>query len=329
VSAEAIRGSAECKERKTKETTMKKKILTLLAGCILTLGAMGPLTAIAGGPNLVVFGDDADKDTVPRNSRVFNRVIHALRSQLDDKGFDVYDETAVTIKQTADGEGGYAQGRVRRTDAEILDIAQSLKRPPIDVAVIFQIYANAQDKGYTTRVRSRIAGHMLTVQSGRFLGDFEVKKVFNAPANCNRECILEVVGARSRSLAQDLGDVLAVKLAHLTDGDEARPVASADGMDKGYNLVFNNFTADERMDIEEYLVIFTGYQSHRTVDCSRRHCEYWYNSTIASARLNRNIQRMLEQLDIQSNVQFQGNTVTVDRITLRSERRKRPTGTDW
>ncbi len=57
----------------------------------------------------MVFGDDADEDTVPRNSRVFNRVIHALRSQLDDKGFDVYDETAVTNKQNADGEGGYAQ----------------------------------------------------------------------------------------------------------------------------------------------------------------------------------------------------------------------------
>ncbi len=158
---------------------------------------------------------------------------------------------------------------------------------------MFQIYASAQDKGYTTKVRTRISGHMLTVQSGKFLGDFEVKKSFNAPADCNRECILEVVGAKNRSLAQDLGDVLSVKLAHLTDGGDSSYAAKPGGMDKGYNLVFNNFTSDERLDIEEYLVIFSGYESHRPVDCARRHCEYWYQSSISSAKLNRNIHRML------------------------------------
>lgn len=308
---------------------MKKKTLTLLAGCLLTLGALSSLFAMASGPNLMVFGDDADEDTVPRSSRVFNRVMHVLRSQLDDKGFDVYDETDVSIKQTADGEGGYAQLRVRRTDAEILDIAQSLKRPPIDVAAMFQIYADAQDRGYTTKVHTRISGHMLTVQSGKFLGDFEVKKSFNAPASCNRECILEVVGSKSHSLALDLGDVLALKLAHFIDAGESSYRAKFGGVSKGYNLVFSNFSADERMDIEEYLVIFSGYESHRPVDCSRRHCEYWYQSSISSAKLNRNIQRMLEQLEIQSNVQFEGNTITVDRITLHSERHTRSTGNEW
>ncbi|MCG8036138.1 MAG: hypothetical protein JAZ19_03790 [Candidatus Thiodiazotropha taylori] len=310
---------------------MKKLITSLIASGLLACTMLVPVTAVASGPNLMVFGDDADKDTVPRNSRVFKRVVNALRSQLDDKGFDVFDETAVTVKETADGEGGYAQGRVRRTDAEILDIAQSLKRPPIDVAVMFQIYASAKDKGYTTKVNTRIAGHMLTVQSGKFLGEFEVVKRFNAPADCNRECILEAVGAKSRSLAQDLGDVLSIKLAHLTDRHSGGGHAAGghEGMDKEYSLVFNNFSSDERLDIEEYLVIFTGYKHHRPVDCSRRNCEYWYKSTISSARLNRNINRMMDQLGIEANIVFEGNTVRVDRITLREERGNAPFGGGW
>jgi hypothetical protein len=264
---------------------------------------------------------------------VFKRVINALRSQMDDRGFDVFDETAVTIRE------GYKQGKSRRTDVEILDIAQSQNRPPIDVAVMFQIYANAKDKGYTTKVRTRIAGHMLSVQSGRYLGDFEVKKLYNAPAECNRECILEVVGDKSRLLGEDLGDVLATKLAHLVDGGGsqagyvsggmAAPSDQLGGMSKEYNLEFNNFTSDERLDIEEYLTIFSGYQHHRPTDCSRRRCTYWYQSTISSAKLQRNIHRMLNQLDMEANVVFEGNNLKVDRITLRQDRPSKPYGGGW
>jgi hypothetical protein len=314
---------------------MNTRLQTLIASGLLILTAcstLHPTPALsAAGPNIMVFGDDADRDTVPRNTRVFNRVIHALRSQLNDRGFDVYDETAVTGKDSIDGNAGYVQGRTRRTDVEILDIAQSLRRPPIDVAVIFQIYASAQSKGYITKVRTRIAGHMLATQSGKYLGDFEVKKLYTAPAACNRECILEVVGARSRDLAQDLGDALAVKLAHLS-GDAGQGLSeppAEPGMARDYVLIFNNFSDDERLDIEEYLVIFSGYEHYRPVDCSRRRCEYQYKGRISSAKLHRNIKRMLEQLAIKANVQYEGNMIRVDRITLRHERRRTPSGSGW
>lgn len=322
--------------KRSGEKNMKQLLLSAMAGVFLISCGTVPSVSVAGGPNLMVFTDDADEDTVPRSSRVHNRVINALRSQMSDSGFDVYDEVAVTGKETEDGEGGYAQGRVRRPDSEILDIAQSLKRPPVDVAVIFQIYASANDKGYTTKVRSRIAGHMLAVQSGQYLGDFEVKKTFNAPADCNRECILEAVGDKSRSLAQDLGDVLAIKLAHLVNdsgssaNDGGVATGGGDALTKKYTLVFNNFTPDERLDIEEYLVVFSGYKSHRPTDCSRRSCEYWYESTISSAKLNRNLKRMLDQLGSDANIQFRGNTYILDKITLRKKgNRAVPQGSDW
>jgi hypothetical protein len=86
---------------------------------------------------------------------------------------------------------------------------------------------------------------------------------------------------------------------------------------KGYSLAFNNFSSAERMSIEDYLVALSGYNHHRPVDCSRRRCEYWYETDSSSARLYRNINQMLKQMGIEANVVINGNTIQVDRITLR------------
>ncbi len=173
----------------------------------------GPSLA-AEQPNLIIMGEDADPDAVPRDSRIFGRVLDALSNELSDEGFDVYDETAVTLDD-------FVQGRIFRTDDEIIDIARSINRPPIDVAVIFTIFASRNSVGYTTKITSRIEGRLLNVRSGQRLGNFEVDfpATRNAPPDCNRDCLLRHVGNLSHTLAHDLGAVLSEKLAHLVDRD--------------------------------------------------------------------------------------------------------------
>ncbi len=103
-----------------------KKVLLILASGLLAVAATATVPAAsqaAEKPNILIMGEDADQDTVPRNSRVFRRVLDGLANQLHDEGFDVFDETAVSLDD-------FAQGRVRRTDAEIIDVAKSIKRPP-------------------------------------------------------------------------------------------------------------------------------------------------------------------------------------------------------
>jgi hypothetical protein len=184
--------------------TMKPLLLmiavALLAACQTTQGT-------GGQPNIIIMGEDVDKDTVPRNSRVYKRVLDALVNEMNDEGFNVYDETAVTLDD-------FAQGRVRRTDAEIIDIARSVKRPPIDIAVIYSIYAHAQERGYTNKLNVRIAGRLLYVPSGRRLGNFEVEMPENANVepNCGRKCVLEAIGRDAAALARDLGAALGRKL---------------------------------------------------------------------------------------------------------------------
>jgi hypothetical protein len=297
-----------------------KRILSSIAASlmVLTFGYTTP-TVAGEQPNVLIMGEDADKDTVPRNSRVFKRVLDALANELNHEGFAVYDEVAVSLDD-------FNQGRVRRTDAEIIDIARSVKKPPIDVSVIFAIYASAQKTSYTMKIRTRITGRLLNVQSGRRLGNFEVElpQVDNAPTNCNRECILETVGKNAKVLARDLGVVLAEKLDHLspTGGDNAIADGSdgKKGMSQEYNLVFNGFTPDDVSRIEEYMVAFKGYKKHRPVTSSLRTAEYWYETDSDSARLNRNLRRMLEHMGTKGRLVFSGNTFTLEKIAKPKKR---------
>ena len=300
-----------------------KSIKQLFTACITATLMAIATPAIAGdNPNLLVMGEDADKDTVPRNSRVFKRVLDSLQGEMSNYGFSVFDETAVTLDD-------FAQGRTRRTDAEIIDIARSVRRPPIDVAVVFQIYASAKSLSHTTKVKARISGRMLNVKTGQFLDSFEVESPaeWNAPPKCNRECILETVGGYSKTLADDLGSVLAEKLDWMVAGGEGNDSGESQ-LPNAFNLIFSGFTPEDMLSIEEYLVIFSGYKSHRQSYCSARRCEMWYESGIKTAKLNRNLQKMLAELELRGLVQFSGNTFTMKKITRRNEKKKPVTG-EW
>ena len=295
---------------------MRRVILMSAAGLLLISCAnVSTPSNAAEKPNIVIMGEDADRDTVPRNSRVFRRVLDALSNQLNEEGFDVFDETAVTLDD-------FAQGRSRRTDAEIIDIARLAKRPPLDVAVIFQIYASAAQLSYTTKVKTRITGRLLAVKSGQRLGNFEVDspREWVAPAKCPRECILEVVGTKSRILANDLGAVLTEKLAHLAARGTGDDGLEQGGIPRAYSLVFDGFNEADINDIEEYLVVFSGYKRHRPTFSSPRRHEIWYESDISSGRLNRNLKKMLDRLDLRGAVTFSGNSYTVKKITFRKRR---------
>ena len=260
-------------------------------------------------PNILIMGEDADPDTVPRKSQVFKRVLNKISNQLNEKGFNVYDETAVTLDD-------FVQGRSRRTDAEIIDIARSVKSPPMDVAVIFSIYVSHKKLSYTAKIKSRIEGRLLNLKTGLRLGNFEVDmlEAENVPDDCNRDCLLDEVGKLSKDLAQDLGDILATKLTHIVDKGHY----STSNLPNGYALIFSNFKDDEINAIEEYLTSFSKYKKHMVVKSTKTISEYWYETGSDSTRLNRNLRRMLEHLDVKGHVKFSGNKFRVEKITHRS-----------
>ena len=267
-------------------------------------------------PNILVMGEDADKDSVPCTSRVFKRVRSALVNQLHDEGFNVYDEAAVTLEN-------FAQGRCRRTDAEVIDIAKKIKSPPIDVVAIFSIYGSKEQLSYTTNLKTRVAGRLLNVKSGQRLGNFEVDspKEWVAPVDCPRDCLLEEIGKHAKILSNDLGAALGIKLQSVIKkgnvSAEAGKASQANGLAGAYTLVFDGFKPPEISSIEEYLVAFGGYKHHRPITCGQRYCEFWYETGSDVSRLNRNFRMMIERLDVNALVSFSGSTFTVKKVTTR------------
>ncbi len=292
---------------------MRNTIKALASGLILVgcAGVPVPVDA-ADKPNILVMGEEADKDSVPRNSRVHRRIEEAIKEQLHTRGFNVYDETAVTL-------GTAAQGRVRRSDAELIDVARGVLRPTIDGVVMFTIYASTEQLSYTTRIRARLAGRVLAVRTGQHLGTVEVDvSDVRAPVDCPRECVLETVGDQAKLLAQDLGVVLAVKLISLTVAVPGQaPAAQPGGLPTAYALMLNGFETADRRGIEEYLVAFSGYKAHRPVRSGGTFVEYWYETTADSARLERNLGLMLDHLGLRGRVALSGNRITVDKIATR------------
>ena len=304
----------------------------LFAISLLVLFQAAPKAFAGEQPNLLIVGEDADLDTVPRNSRVFNRVLNAISGEMQLKGFRVYDETAVTMGITN-------PGRVRRTDAELITVARRVQDVPIDAIVAFQIYASAEQNQYADIIdlRIRVFGRIIHVQTGRSMGNFEVaygpNDVPPLPAGCNPDCVLEHVGGEAKRIATDVGAVLAIKLDQLSPtaprtGLETVPSSnnsgtavittmpsdSCTGLTTAYNIDFRGFSPEEISRVEEYLVAFKGYDHHRPIRSQMTSTIYWYETCSDLARLNRNLRLMTEQMGVQARISMSGNRFEIDKI---------------
>lgn len=312
---------------------MRKSILLLVAiVCFFAASSMAFATDL---PRVMIVGEDVDPDTVPRNSRVFKRVLNAISNEMVNLGFDVKDETALTHMT-------HVQGRTRRNDAELIQIA---KDAGIDVLCIFSIYPNAKTNQNSVRVTARIEGRLLSVWDGSRMGNFESEpqQYQLVPRPYSRNDVLEAVGKLSKIIGSDVGAVLADRL------DQYHPEgggSSSDGGGSGsgggsgigssgrlleWTVIFDGFSDDDMLDVEDYITIFTGYDSHRpksnALNTSSHH-EMWYKSSIDSAHLKRNMVRMLRKLNMKGRVYISGNEVKIVKQHRVKQRRKQ-SNSEW
>ncbi|MEE8535120.1 MAG: hypothetical protein V3S45_03680 [Kiloniellales bacterium] len=298
-------------------------VLALLAGLLVSGPSQG-----ADAPNVILIGEDGGRDMIPRSSGVFKIVRDGLGNRLLDGGFSVYDETAVA-------PGGFIQDRKQRSDAEIIEMARAIGRPPLDVAVIFSVTARAREYAYTTKVGTRMTGRLLNLTTGQRLGSFEVRspRALRAATDCGRDCILELVGRSAKRLSRDLGTLVAERLTAVMEAPPLRAGAglpAVRGLRSAYTLVFDGFSRAEVSEMEEYLVVFTGYAHHRPVSAGPRHQEYWYETKSTRGRLHRNLGKMLEHLRLGGQVSLAGNTFTVRKAApVREAAAREPAERRW
>lgn len=300
-----------------------------LTGLVILVGTLS-LTFTASAqqqPNLLIMGEDADQDSVARNSRIFNRVLRALEAELQAEGFQVYDETAVSMGVTD-------PQRVRRTDAELITIARRIQDTPIDAIIVFQIYASTEKNPFAAimDLRVRVSGRILNAQTGQALTNYEIAYGPNdlppLPPGCQRDCVLEHVGDQARRIAADVGVVLARQLDYLSPvaPSAVEPVEGAAqsqgcvGLTTAYTLTFRNFESSEITLVEDYLASFSGYQHHRPIRAGATESTYWYESCIDPARLNRNLRLMAEHMGVEVRLGMVQNRFEMDKIRVPATR---------
>lgn len=292
---------------------------TLLVGCS-TVSTVHPAIAQGQIPNVLVFTEDFDQDTVPRNSRVSRQVLQEVQNMFDREGYRYFDETSI-------GLGYFAEGRTRRPRSELIQISRS-SDTPIDIAVVYWIYASVKNLDFMTEASMRIEGEMIDVGSGQGLGSFEVEadNKFKLPVDCSRECVLEEMSAEAKPLGRDLGRALTRMI-----GDRWVPVTGSGGDGSSgevgfvrlYNLCFDDFTQDQMLDTEELIVSFGGYQSHRVASTQSTRTCYQYESNSDQPKIMRNLKRMVDYLSIRSDINTDGGT-SIEVVAI-PERKRHPT----
>jgi hypothetical protein len=297
------------------------------------LAQLTPITAMAQGLNIVMMGEDADEDSVPRGNRIFNRVIAAMGEEMNTQGYDIFDETAIAMDINP-------ANRIRRMDSELISVARAVQAPPLDVVVVFTIYASVAESAYADILRPevRIPGRILNVRTGQQIASFEVSglELPPLPVVCERECLLESVGDSAAILGAELANALTTKLAGFvaepptdvtTDGSIiilGEPAVTAvtsddtcDSLPTAYVIRLEGFDTDEVTAVEEYINSYACVESARPVRASGRLAEYWYETRSDSARLNRNLRLTLEHMGVEGQLQFVGNTFVLTRIATR------------
>jgi hypothetical protein len=295
---------------------MKNFFFLALMGFVMIGCASHPTPSLAGKSTVLVMGEDWDKDTIPRKTQIFERVIDAVTNQLQQDGFKVINETMAT-------GSAYVQGRVRRTDAELYKLAKAIKTPPIDVVLTFKIYPEFKADATTTWMNARISGRLLNVSTNYSLGNFEAslpEDVATEPGcNKNRKCALKYMGMHARVLGQELGAALSVKMkrasTRASSGNSTTGKVNTDaGVPQAYKLTFDNFNAEEFDQLEDYFTSFSGYDTHRVITSTSRNSVVWYETTSDDARLKRNMRKMLDFMGVQGQVSCVNRTCKVTKI---------------
>lgn len=287
------------------------KNFVILAVAALAFLVAPTISSATDLPRVMIAGEDNDRDTIPRSSRVFKRVLNAISNELVDQGFDVKDETALTNET-------HIQGRSRRSDSELIQVA---KDAGIDVLVIFSIYPQAKVNQNSARVSARVEGRLLSVWDGSRLGNFESEpqRFTPIPKPYSRNDLLETIGKMSKIIGSDVGVVLADRL------NQYHPENGA-GRLVEWTLIFDGFNSDDMLDVEDLLVKFTGYDSYRpksnALNTSTHH-ELWYKSSIDSAHLERNMTRMLKKFNMKGRVYISGTEVKVVKQHSVKQRKKK------
>ncbi|MBF0590168.1 MAG: OmpA family protein, partial [Magnetococcales bacterium] len=284
---------------------------------LLFIMICAPLNA-ADDPNILVVGESGHRHGIATGSQTFKRVRAELVNTLHEEGYDVFDEIAVKPRLRL-GSGPHS-------DSNLVHQGRSIHNPPIDLMVIFQLYATPVRLQSATKIESRVAGRILNVHSGQRMGHFEITSPHNwyGPASCSTTCIREELGKHTRFLAREVGDALAVKLAKIrpTHGRSWREAVPSTQRAHAFSLEFIGFSDDEMMTIEESFAAYPGYRNYKPTAVTPRRHLYAYHAAIGSNKLRRHLYASLKSHDHNTLIEYKGRKFQIRKVDRQINRQQ-------
>ena len=154
----------------------------------LTDNAVAP-TRLDTSLKYLVMAEDAQLESVGRNEQLSQKVLAGLAAGLAEQGLQIYDEEIITLEN-------YVQGRSRRDNEELIDIASSIRNPLINRVVFVSVEKQVRRGTAFDRAGVRFSARVLDVQSGRQIGASEyIPAPFRLPNGCieNQSCIRDAL----------------------------------------------------------------------------------------------------------------------------------------
>lgn len=288
-------------------------LTAVLAGC-----ASKPYDCASQSPTLVILAEGDDK-SILGTSDVFRRLAANMEANLSGGGHRVTDSSVVlnAFPEYFDQADG------RHDTREISELVRSSPGGGADVIVLLNARARTVEKDAYQRVESRLGVRIVSVKEEKTLHSFTLESDYDVAVrpNCWGSCLDDAVVDSLRPLVIEAADIVQdyVPCGRGSGGGYGGGdfVNDSGGMVTAYEIELEGFNAAEVAAIEDYIVGFSGYQSHRVTYSGATKTTYWYETRIKTAALNRNLHLAVQRTGSRAYVQFSGNTYSVRKISLR------------
>jgi len=243
--------------------------------------------------SLMVLANDQESQSVRRDLALVDRAGQSLAGELAAPNRRLFDRAVLASRIAIAPRTG---------EAELLSLAVSSSREPLDQVVLYSVFADTFPADDTFYARLRVAARVHAVPDGSVAGGpYEAtdKVALNLPASCDVDCFTALVGDALRPLAAQVGRAIAQDIAQ---------------HGQSYPLELYGFSASERRAVEQQLRDLPGYQSHRVEEDTPDYLRLRYASTLLPTDLGYNLRTLTECLAIPSRVEY-----SADRYALRRQ----------
>jgi len=161
---------------------------------------------------ILVVGD-IHRDSLPADHPAWRRADRAITQGLLERGFDVFDKSALGLMRDCVGEAceGFSE-------TDFIRLARDLNRTaedPVDLMVVYSVMLTARSGAAIDRFQVRLPGKMVDIGTGRIVDQWDggLQEFLDPSENCRGPCLRQWQADRAGEAGQTLGSVLAEKLA--------------------------------------------------------------------------------------------------------------------